>query len=174
MTTEIRLRRLEEKDIPGMLEWMHDPEINRWFRFDAAAMNEESAGNFIRGSFSENTRHYAVTNQADEYLGTISLEDIDRENGHALYAVSLRKAAWGTGAAVSATEKILKIAFEELGLERVGLNVLSDNIRAKRMYEKAGFRYEGCFRKHLKLRGEWHNLEWYSVLKDEFLPGKGL
>ena len=168
MNSEIHLRKLEEKDIPGMLEWMHDPEVNRWFRFDAAAMNKESVKDFISKSFTENNRHYAIADASDEYLGTISLEDIDRENSHALYAVSLRKAAWGKGVALAATKKILKIAFEEIGLERVYLNVLSDNIRAKCMYEKAGFRYEGCFRKHLKLRGEWHNWDWYSILREEY------
>ena len=167
----IRLRRLEEKDIPGMLEWMHDPEINRWFRFDAASMTEERAKKFIAGSFTETNRHYAIADDDDNYLGTISLEDIDRGNGHALYAVSLRAEALGHDIALPATKMLLDIAFRELDLERVYLNVLSDNGRAKRFYEKAGFHYEGCFRKHLKLRGEWRDWDWYSILKEEFYAG---
>ena len=167
----IRLRRLEEKDIPGMLEWMHDPEINRWFRFDAASMTEERVKIFIAGSFTETNRHYAIADDDDNYLGTISLEDIDRENAHALYAVSLRADAWGQDIALTATNMLLDIAFRELDLERVYLNVLSDNGRAKRFYEKAGFHYEGCFRKHLKLLGEWRDWDWYSILKEEFYAG---
>ena len=167
----IRLRRLEEKDIPGMLEWMHDPEINRWFRFDAASMTEERVKKFIAGSFTETNRHYAIADDDDNYLGTISLEDIDRENANALYAVSLRADAWGKDIAYTATKMLLDIAFRELDLERVYLNVLSDNGRAKRFYEKAGFRYEGRFRKHLKLRGEWRDWDWYSILKEEFYAG---
>lgn len=154
-----------------MLEWMHDPEINRWFRFDAASVTEERARNFIAGSFTETSRHYAIANDDDNYLGTISLEDIDRENAHALYAVSLRPEARGHDIALTATKMLLEIAFRELDLERVYLNVLSDNGRAKRFYEKAGFRYEGRFRKHLKLRGEWRDWDWYSILKEEFYAG---
>ena len=167
----IRLRRLEEKDIPGMLEWMHDPEINRWFRFDAASMTEERVRQFIAGSFTESNRHYAIADDGDQYLGTISLEDIDRENAHALYAVSLRSEAQGHDIALTATKLLLEIAFRELELERVYLNVLSDNKRAKYFYEKAGFHFEGCFRKHLKLRDEWHDWDWYSILKEEFYAG---
>lgn len=167
----IRLRRLEAKDISGMLEWMHDPEINRWYRFDAASMTEERAEKFIAGSFMETDRHYAIADDDDNYLGTISLEDIDRVNAHALYAVSLRAKAQGHDIALAATKMLLEIAFRELDLERVYLNVLSDNMRAKRFYEKAGFHYEGCFRKHLKLRGEWRNWDWYSILKEEFYAG---
>ena len=167
----IRLRRLEKKDIPGMLEWMHDPEINRWFRFDAASMTEERVRQFIAGSFTETNRHYAIADEGDQYLGTISLEDIDRENAHALYAVSLRSEAQGHDIALTATKLLLEIAFRELELERVYLNVLSDNKRAKYFYEKAGFHFEGCFRKHLKLRDEWHDWDWYSILKEEFYAG---
>lgn len=171
MSSTFHLRLLQEKDIPGMLEWMHDPEINRWFRFDASEMTEEKVKAFIAGSFTEQNRHYAVTDGADEYLGTISLEDIDKKNRHALYAISMRSCAWGTGAAMEATAKLLKIAFFELELERVYLNVLSDNVRAKRFYEKAGFRHEGCFHHHLYLNGDWHDWDWYAVLKDEFYAG---
>ena len=172
MTGPVRLRRLEEKDIPGMLEWMHDPECNRWFRFDAASMDEVKAKAFILSSFNETDRHYAVTDDTDEYLGTISLEEIDRENGHAMYAVSMRSALRGTGAALDATNRLLEIAFDELGLERVFLNVISANERAKKFYEKAGFRYEGRFRKHLCLRGEWQDWDWFGILKEEFYAGR--
>lgn len=168
---EIKLRRLEEKDIPGMLEWMHDPDVNRWFRFDAAAMTQERAQKFISDSFTEINRHYAIADSSDEYLGTISLEEIDTENKHALYAISTRRCVWGTGAALAATRELLKIAFDELDLERVYLNVISCNIRAKRLYEKAGFRYEGCFRRHLKLNGEWQDWDWFAILRNEFYAG---
>lgn len=165
------LRRLMAKDVPGMLEWMHDPEVNRWFRFDAESMTAEKALRFIGTSFTDTDRHYAIADDADEYLGTISLEEIDRENGHAMYAVSLRACAQGSGAAMAATRELFRIAFDELGLERVYLNVLSDNVRARRFYEKAGFRHEGCFRRHLKLRGEWRDWDWYAILKDEYHAG---
>lgn len=168
MNPKFRLRKLSEKDIPGMMEWMHDPDINQWFRFNAGAMTEERVRKFIAGSFTEKTRHYAIVNESDEYLGTISLEEIDEENCHALYAISTRKCARGSGAALEATRILLDIAFHELKLERVYLNVLADNIRAKRFYEKAGFRYEGCFHKHLKLRGEWRDWDWYAILRDDY------
>ena len=171
MSRQFHLRRLEEKDTRGMLEWMHDPSINRWFKFDPARVTEESVLEFIRNSFTEKNRHYAVVDESDEYLGTISLEDIDNENGHALFSISMRSCAIGTGAASAAAKELLCIAFEQMGLERVYLNVLSDNERARRFYEKTGFRFEGRFRRHLKLRGEWQDWDWYAILLDEYNAG---
>ena len=168
MNSEIRLRKLEEKDIPGMLEWMHDPDAYRWFRFNAEEMTPERVRNFIANSFTETARHYAITDETDEYLGTISIEDIDRENSRAMIAYSLRSCARGKGIIYTAIEKVFGIVFDELKLERFYVNVLADNIRSKRSLQKAGFVYEGCFRRHMKLRGEWHDLEWYAILKDEY------
>ena len=107
--SEIHLRQLEPKDIPGMLEWMHDPEVNRWFRFDPEKMTAEKAERFIAGSFTETDRHYAVADKADNYLGTISLEEIDKENGHALYAIGLRTGAQGRGVGLEATRELLRV-----------------------------------------------------------------
>ena len=89
-----------------------------------------------------------------------------------MYAISLRACAQGSGAALYATQEILRIAFIEMDLERVFLNVLADNARARKFYEKAGFRYEGCFRHHLKLRDGWHDWAWYALLKEEYHDGR--
>jgi len=61
-----------------------------------------------------------------------------------------------------------KRAFDQLGLERVFLNVLADNPRARRFYEKAGFQYEGCFRHHLLLKDGWHDWVWMAILKEDY------
>lgn len=168
----MKLRELEEKDADGMLEWMHDPEIQKGFRFSVEEQDREAVLNFIRNAdialIDGKDIHYAVSDEDDEYLGTISLKNIDLTNKKAEYAISLRKKAQGKGIAAEATRAILKIAFEQYHLERVYLNVLSDNKRAIHFYEKCGFVYEGEFRKHLFLKGEYRTLKWYSILKDEW------
>lgn len=114
-------------------------------------------------------RHYAIADESDNYLGTISLKDVDTEKKTAEYAISTRSCAHGTGAAMQATEEVLKIAFEQLNLERVYLNVLVDNARANAFYKKAGFRFERCEEHAVKIRGEWKDLNWYAINREEFL-----
>ena len=108
----------------------------------------------------------------DDYLGTISLKDVDIISGNAEYAISLRKKAQGRGIATQATKELLKKAFEQFGFEKVYLNVLADNEHAIHLYEKCGFVYEGEFRRHLFLKGEYKTLKWYSVLKKEYYNTK--
>lgn len=165
---EFKLRKLEEKDVHGMLEWMHEKEVNQYFRFDAHSMNEVTAKKFIEKSFSEENRNYAVADESDEYLGTISLKNINCVDENAEYAISLRKCARGKGVAKVATNKVLEIAFGELGLHKVYLNVLSNNIRAIKFYEKIGFRYIGETKDHVKIRGEFCDLKWFEIMKEEY------
>ncbi len=146
-----------------MLECMTDPEITRFFRFDASKISLESCLDYIgRAQDDPNTLHFAIADEADEYLGTISLKDVDLDKKQAEYAVSTRKKAHGTGAALEATRLILQYAFDTLGLERVYLNVLAENGRANAFYRKAGFRFLKTEPEALELRGERRALNWYE------------
>lgn len=168
----MKLRLLEEKDVEGMLEWMHDPKVNCFFRFDAEDMTCEKAIGFVKHAkeTAENneTFHFAIVDDDDQYMGTVSLKDIDWEAKAAEYAISLRSASQGNGYGSQATRAVLEYAFKNLKLNRVFLNVLSDNETAIRMYEKCGFRYEGEFRNHICIRGKIKSLKWFAILKNEF------
>ena len=122
------LRKLEEKDAPFMLEWMHDKEITAGFQRPFSQATLETVLSFIQNSFDEENQNFAFVNAEDEYLGTISLKHISHVNDKAEYAVVARKCAQGTGAAKKATEELIQYAFTELGLHKVYLSVLEENV----------------------------------------------
>lgn len=158
------LRRLEQKDAPFMLEWMHDRTITCNFRYPFENMTMEKAETFIKYSFDEENQHFAITDETDEYLGTISLKHISETDHNAEYAIVTRKKAHGTGIAARATMEILKYAFDDLGLHRVYLTVLSDNIAARKLYENCGFDLEGEFRDMIRLGGRYRSQAGYAIL----------
>lgn len=121
------------------------------------------------GGQSAYERHYAICDDNDAYQGTISLKDIDKENGTAEYAIVLRRQAQGKGYARFATQEILRIAFEELGLHKVYLNVWKENTHAVGFYEHMGFRREGEAREQIVLHGKRCSLLWYGILENEYL-----
>ena len=165
----VKLRPLMEKDAPFMLEWMTDPEIIRFFRFDASKVTLDSCKAYIESaSMQPDAIHFAIVDEDDEYLGTISLKEIDHADQCAEYAISTRKKAHGTGAAMQATKLILQYAFDTLGLERVYLNVLVDNGRANAFYRKAGFQFAREEPEALEISGEMKTLNWYEITKEEY------
>lgn len=165
------LRMLKPEDADGMLDWMHDPDVNRIFDAPFASFDKERVLRFIENAqdmHGENL-HLACVDENDMYLGTISLKNIDRDNSRAEYAISMRRAAHGTGASRYASEEILRIAFEEMGLNRIYLYLFAANERADRFYKKFGFIYEGTFVKHALFHGELCDVKWYRMLKDEWI-----
>lgn len=168
----MELRALRECDAKGMMEWMNDPQIRQWFRLKTENTREDDVLDFIRKAntmpIDGGSIHYAAIDEKDEYQGTISLKNINLTDRNAEYAISLRAKAQGKGIAMQATRLLLRKAFEDIRLERVYLNVFTDNIRAIHFYKKAGFVYEGESRNSVFLKGEYRSLQWYRMLQEEY------
>lgn len=168
----MHIRPLEIEDAPLMLEWIHDGRVNCFYRFDASKYTIENVKSFISDSMKYNKMvqpsaiHYAIAENGGEYQGTISLKNIDYINKNAEYAIVLRHSSQGKGLASKATKELLEIAFKNMGLHRVYLNVLADNYHAIRVYEKNGFEYEGKWKEHLRIKDEWKSLCWYAITSD--------
>jgi diamine N-acetyltransferase len=165
---KLRLRTLKIDDGVFMLEWMKDSDINRYFRFDPDQVTLESVCEFIKMSQDfETNANFAITDESEEYLGTVSLKNIDQVAKNAEYAISLRKKVCGRKYGYSATLKILNYAFNKIKLERIYLNVLSDNENAISFYKKLGFIYEGEFKNHLSIHGKLRSLKWFRLMRNE-------
>lgn len=168
----MKLRELKVKDVDRMLSWMHSEESKEIFAKDFNNYTKEDVTKFAKSKNTKENINLACVNEEDEYLGTVSLKNIDYDNSNAEYAISFMKEAQGTGAAIFATLEILKIAFEELKLNKVYLDVLKTNKRAIAFYEKIGFTQEGKFRNHFKKNDKFVDLLWFSMLKEEFKENK--
>lgn len=170
----MRLRDLELKDAPLMLEWMHDESVVEKLRGNFREKTIGDCENFINASRNkERDIHLAIVNDENEYMGTVSLKSIDRVNNSAEFAITVRKAAMGRGYSWYGMEEIIRLAFEEYGLESVYWCVSRENDRAVRFYDKHNFhealdipaailsRYTGM-----------KDLKWYSVLKGDIFEDR--
>lgn len=79
--------------------------------------------------------------QTGTEIGSVYLRDIDREKGEAEYGVFIgEEKALGQGYGTQAAKLALDYGFGELGLKKIFLRLLEDNVKALGSYEKAGFR----------------------------------
>ncbi len=164
----MRLRELKQEDAPLMLAWMHDESVVSDLRGNFAAKTIDDCRSFIANSITEENIHLAIASDTDEYMGTVSLKNI--ENGSAEFAITVRAEAMGRGYSWFGMEEIIKKAFNELGLESVYWCVSRDNTRAVRFYDKHNF-HEALDipQKVLERYRDVDNLKWYSVLKGDEL-----
>lgn len=170
----IKLRGLRETDAEKMLEWMLDSRTQKSFQRDMSGTTLEMAKQFCRTEKIEQNDleytnlHFAIADEIDEYLGTISLKNIDYNNKSAEYAIALREKARGKGIATEATRLLLKKGFEDMKLHRIYLTVFSDNMSAIKLYERSGFIYEGELREHINRNGEFVSWRIYGILRNEY------
>ena len=166
------LRKLELKDAPLMLAWMHDKSVTQDLRTDFSSKTLQDAENFIKSSWdSASDIHLAIASDTDEYMGTVSLKHIEDETAE--FGITVRAESMGKGYSWFGMESIIEKAFNELELECVYWCVSRNNTRAVRFYDKHNFhealdipqkvleRYEGV-----------ENLKWYSILKGDDYSSK--
>jgi RimJ/RimL family protein N-acetyltransferase len=74
------------------------------------------------------------------------------------------------GYGAEAIAMIVRYAFEDLGLNRVGLSVFDFNSAAISTYERLGFVHEGRLRRAVKREDGFRDALLMSVLCDEWTP----
>lgn len=169
LENEIKLRKLELSDAEPMLEWMLHPDIYEKMQYDPKKQSLEKCRQFIEKSWADKGNlHYAITNSSQEYLGTVSLKNIDRKNQNAEFAIALHPKAMGKRVGTTALRKIMEVAFLQMGLNKVYLYVRSDNKRAIAFYKKNHLEEEGCFREHICCNGEYKDIYWYALRREKF------
>lgn len=165
----MRIRELKLSDAERMLEWMKNPQINYWYCFQPEEMSLHDVHRFIEQAEQGGGQqiHYAIADDKDEYIGTVSLKNINKIRKDAEYAIVLRSKAQGKGISAEATNEILKIGFEQYKLDKIYLNVLAENARANAFYRKYGFVFDRTEVNGIQHRGVLKNLNWYFITKEK-------
>lgn len=134
----MKLRALEAKDAPLMLEWMHDPDVVGHLAANFAEKTLDDCTRFIQwAQTAREDLHLAITDDQDAYMGTVSLKHI--HNGTAEFAITVRACAMGKGYSAYGMDAILKQGIREMGLEAIYWCVSRKNLRAVRFYDKNGY-----------------------------------
>ena len=166
----MKLRNLNIKDAPLMLEWMHDENVLVGLqrnKFITKKIND--CINFIEFSKNDkNNIHLAIVDDSDIYMGTVSLKNINTERLDAEFAITVRSCAMGKGFSKYGMQEIIKYAFENLGLKNVYWNVLADNQRAINFYNRLGYKQNNnidneILTEHAILLNSNKKFLWYSV-----------
>jgi RimJ/RimL family protein N-acetyltransferase len=113
---------------------------------------------------------FAIRTLADDCLiGLIGLYTIFWHQREAFMGIQIgERDYWGKGYGTDALQALLRYAFDELNLQRVSLSFLEGNARARRSYEKCGFRYEGRQRHAWAYDGKrWDEL-YMGLLREEW------
>jgi diamine N-acetyltransferase len=174
----IRLRAVGETDLPLLVRWLNDPDVRHWLhqsdRPDATVDSVRARFGLVHDGFPNLV--WVIETLEGRAVGRVGLIEVDPYHRRAELGISIgEKDCWSRGYGTDAIRAVLRHAFEELGLRRVGLITDADNARGIRCYEKCGFVPEGFLREHRLRYGEPLDMIAMGALRDEWvgLEGKG-
>lgn len=114
-----------------------------------------------------------VIREGDRLIGVTGLHNIHAVNRSASFGINIGDRTFqNKGYGTEATLLCLRYGFEELNLNRIALSVFSNNPRAIRCYQKAGFVQEGCLRQAVFRNGRYENEYRFAVLREEWELGR--
>jgi RimJ/RimL family protein N-acetyltransferase len=169
----IELRRHARENYHLYAEWYGDPEIWHLTSWAPSPLSRSAVEKLFEDrELSKMDDSFAIHIRGeDEPIGVISLMNKSEANESAELSVIVghqddRHQGYGT----EAIDRLLGYAFQELGLNRIGLSVFDFNKKAISAYEKLGFVVEGRFRQAIKRRSGFHDAILMSILKSEWKP----
>jgi RimJ/RimL family protein N-acetyltransferase len=141
-----RLRRAERQDARFFASWTNDPAMRSTIGREQPT-TVEIEENRLTALVAAGDHQYMIEAKDDggnwRVIGAVGL--------HSVHAIV--RSAWlgvmigdtrlqGKGLGTDAVRAVCRHAFDDLGLHKVELDVLADNARAIRCYEKVGFKSE--------------------------------
>lgn len=135
------LRNLKIEDSLRMLEWMHDKETTKYLQSSFSDKTLEDCIDFIRMSINDRSNfHKAVIDNNGDYVGTVSLKQIDYSDSIAEFAITMHPSGQGRNLASQAMKCLLEYGIKNLGLKEIFWCVNPSNRRAIHFYIKNGYK----------------------------------
>ncbi|MEE0857913.1 MAG: GNAT family N-acetyltransferase [Acutalibacteraceae bacterium] len=125
--------------------------------------------NVVDNALANRAYEYAIINKSDNvYLGNVGLINIDIANRKCDISYFVDPCYWGCGVATEVSAELIKYAFYNLNMNRIGGMCMEHNTASARVMEKLLMEYEGTMRGYFIKDNELINVKIYSILKDEF------
>ncbi|MBW6534363.1 MAG: GNAT family N-acetyltransferase [Mariniphaga sp.] len=104
-----------------------------------------------------------------DFAGLIGFKDTDWINRKTELGYWLTEKMQGKGIATACVKKMIKIAFNKLGMNRIQIKVACKNEKSSAIPKRLGFQYEGTEREGEFHRGKYLDLQVYSFVKSDYL-----
>lgn len=166
----VYLSPVNPSDIEVFLAWMNDMDVTDYTGRTYALTNYVTEQDWMQNMLAKGGYTFSiVTLDEDKVIGNIGLEGVDPVNRRATLGIMIgEKESRNKGFGTEAIKLLLDFAFNYLNLNNVMLIYLECNERAKRCYEKVGFKEFGRRRNAKFLNGKYYDDVYMDILADEF------
>jgi len=169
----VRLRALEEGDLPALVAWWRSSE---WAVLQQLIVRPRPTSvvedQFRRWSQSEKPGEVGfcvVDKESGDLVGHVTLYGASLPARSGTLTVMIGGEFVGHGYGVDAVRTLTRYGFREMGLHRIEIGVMAFNTRARAAYRKCGYVEEGVRRQAVFHDGEYQDQVILSALAHEWL-----
>lgn len=160
-----------EKDSEEFFKWMNSMNTTDYIGATTKVCTFTGEQEWVKSLDQSHDYTFSICLLEDDTLiGNISIRNINNvgrtcELGIMIGDDTQRSKGLGT----EAIKLMLDFAFNYLNMHSVYLDYLGCNARARRCYEKAGFKHAGTKREAIYLNGKYYDRGTMDILRSEFL-----
>jgi ribosomal-protein-alanine N-acetyltransferase len=163
----LTLRYLTPADAPTLLELGSDPEVTRFFSWGPYTRIAEPLA-YIAALTRQRAEgaqlDLLVVHHEDGPIGITGISELSRRDRRAVVGTWLGRRWWGSGANAESKALIGHLAFELLGIERLGAYADLGNERSQAALARLGFEREGVLRAWHRHGPTVHDVVLFSLL----------
>jgi RimJ/RimL family protein N-acetyltransferase len=159
---------MDTNDAEKFAGWLNDLEITVNLTLYNSVINTENEKIFL-GDLSKEHNYSIVDINTDELIGTCGFVDLDHLNQTGEVGIFIgNKNYWNKGYGTEALTLLLDYGFKALNLHNILIRVYSFNARARKCYEKTGFKVIGKRREALRRGDKTYDIILLDILYNEF------
>jgi ribosomal-protein-alanine N-acetyltransferase len=161
---QIELTPFQESHVELMHKWASDPKLEEYFRRHPPLFTWNTL-TLTMGTFSQGY----VINVDSTPVGYLSLSNYDPQNKRVELGLLLDAEYKEKRAAVfvEACRQAAGMVFKHLGYNKLYAYILPHRTGLQRIMASYGFKREGYLRDHTYWKGEFHDEELWSILRED-------
>jgi ribosomal-protein-alanine N-acetyltransferase len=156
-TARLILRPLSLKHLSqDYVDWLNDVDVIRYLE-TGGNYSIEMLEDFLKDVEKKDIYFWGIhLKENNLHIGNIKIDPVNLKHGIAEYGIMMgRKSEWGKGYAKEATIQIINYCFNEPGIRKITLGVITDNASAFKLYKNIGFEIEGIYKNHGFYNGKY-------------------
>jgi UDP-4-amino-4,6-dideoxy-N-acetyl-beta-L-altrosamine N-acetyltransferase len=169
---KVALLPFDEAHVPLVRRWVNQPDVRAGTGTEGPVSDYEHRRWYERVMEDPTRRTFVIGDAGSPDampVGLIGLSNLNLRSRTGEYWIYVGEAgSRRRGLAMEATILILDYGFNTLGLHRIYLHVMENNLPAANLYRKLGFVQEGVARQHMFWQGRYLDMIQFAMLEDEF------
>jgi len=156
------------RHLKNCLIWANDEKIIEFLTIGFFPLSELTERKWLERKLSDTDITLAIETKNGIHIGNIGLHNIDWKNRKAELGIMIgNRNYWGKGIASEAEALMIAHGFN-IGMNKITIKALSENIGSTKAALKNKLFFEGCQRNDVYKNGKFYDVNIYSILRSEW------